>query len=178
MEIVNFVYNEKEVDFLPTRNDDVMINATQMANIFGRQVEAFTRNESTQKFMNECLKSENSRFLNIKSESDLLDSKQKSGTWMHRILALKFAAWLDPQFELWVFFTIDKIILGHFKDIRDATIEKANAEKARDLMQQELLELYPEKFSQYLELEGKLSSAQKKRAAAIKASASQIKIEF
>ena len=39
MEIVHFIYNQKEVDFLPSGNDDLMVNATQMAKIFGKKVE-------------------------------------------------------------------------------------------------------------------------------------------
>jgi hypothetical protein len=31
---------------------------------------------------------------------------------MHRILALKFAAWLNPRFELWVYSTIEKLLYG------------------------------------------------------------------
>jgi hypothetical protein len=178
MEVVKFIYNEKEVDFLPDGNENVMVNATQMAKIFGKQVNEFTSNLNTKAFLNECLKNGNPRYLGIENESDLIDSKQKSGTWMHRVLALKFAAWLDPAFELWVFLTIDRIILGHYKALRDATIEKMNAEKQRDELQNKLLEKYPEDFAEYLEIEGKLSAAQKKRVAAIKASASQIKFDF
>jgi len=178
MEVVKFVYNEKEVDFLPSGNDDLMVNATQMAKIFGKQVVAFLRNDDTKNFISECLKSENSHFLRVKKESDLVDSKQKSGTWMHRILALKFAAWLDPKFELWVFSTIDQILLGHYRKLREATLEKIEAEKERDLMQARLLEKYPDEMAAYFEVEGKLTAAQKKRIAAIKATASQIKMDF
>jgi hypothetical protein len=66
------------------------------------------KTEDTQMFIHECLKSENSRFFEngkTPSEDDLVVSKQRSGTWMHRILALKFAAWLSPKFELWVYST-------------------------------------------------------------------------
>jgi hypothetical protein len=35
-------------------------------------------------------------FLQLKSIDDLIVSRQKSGTWMHRVLAIKFAAWLNP----------------------------------------------------------------------------------
>jgi hypothetical protein len=48
---------------------------------------------------------------------------------MHRILALKFAAWLDPYFEVWVYTTIDKIIFGNYREIKEATVEKLKAEK-------------------------------------------------
>jgi len=178
MEIVKFIYNDQEVDFLPTGNDNVMVNATQMAKIFGRDVPDFLILKQTKNFIAECLKNQNSGFLGIKNETDLVDSKQKSGTWMHRILALKFAAWLDPAFDLWVFLTIDKIVLGRLKEIRDATLEKIEVEKQRDRMQEELLLKYPDEFAAYLELEGKLTAAQKKRVSAIKAASSQMKMNF
>lgn len=31
---------------------------------------------------------------------------------MHRVLALKFAAWLSPDFELWVYSTIEHLLFG------------------------------------------------------------------
>ncbi len=177
METIHFTYNDQAVDFLPSGNDELMVNATQMASIFGRKVEAFTRNEGTQAFILECLKSENSRFLGIQNESDLIDSRQKSGTWMHRILALKFAAWLDPAFELWVYVTIDQIILGHYKEQREATLEKLKAEQEVEAKKKELIEKYPE-FLDYLKLEGRVSEADKRRAKAIKESAKQIRLDF
>jgi hypothetical protein len=110
METVKFVYNNTQIDFLPVGNDSLMINATQMAKIFGKEVKHFNENDKTEKFINACLISRNSDLLNVKKREDLIYSKQKSGTWMHRILALKFAAWLDPDFEVWIYSTIDKII--------------------------------------------------------------------
>ena len=56
MEIVHFIYNEKEVDFLPSGNDNVMVNATQMAKIFGKEVARFMENDSTKNFISACLK--------------------------------------------------------------------------------------------------------------------------
>ena len=65
----------------------------------------------------------------MKNEEVLYISKQKSRTWIHLILAFIFAAWLDPAFELWVYATIDKIVFGFYKEIKEATIEKLQAEK-------------------------------------------------
>jgi phage regulator Rha-like protein len=177
MKVVHYIYNEKPVDFDPTNSDNVMVNGTQMAKIFGKQVEAFTRNEGTQKFINECLKNENSRFLGIKNESDLIDSRQKSGTWMHRVLALKFAAWLDPAFELWVYVTIDRIILGHYKEQKEATEAKLRAEKELEIKKQELIEKYPE-FVDFLALENKITDAEKRRLKAIRDSIKQLKLDL
>lgn len=177
MKIVRFIYNKQEVDFIPGGNENLMVNATQMAKIFGRQVEAFTRNEGTQRFINECLKTENSRFLGIEKEADLIDSKQKSGTWMHRVLALKFAAWLDPAFELWVFVTIDTIILGHYREMREATIEKLLAEKEHRRKKEDLIKNNPEVAEIFAE-ELKINAAEKKRIKAMKAATRQLKFNL
>jgi hypothetical protein len=55
-------------------------------------------NKDTKEFIESCLKTGNSAFLNIEKGDDLYVSRQKSGTWIHRVLALKFAAWLDAGF--------------------------------------------------------------------------------
>ena len=177
MEVVHFIYNQKEVDFLPSGNDDLMVNATQMAKVFGKDVFDFMKNDSTKNFISVALKTENSRFLGIKNESDLIDSRQKSGTWMHRVLALKFAAWLDPAFELWVYVTIDKILLGHYKEMREATIEKLQAEKDFERRKQELIQSNPE-LAEIFDLELKITAADKKRIKALKASVAQLKLDF
>ena len=115
-------YNDHEVEFEFSKQN-VMVNATEMAKIFDKKVEAFMRNEETQNFISAVLKSENSRFLGLEKEDDLFSSKQKTGTWMHRVLALKFAAWLDPYFEVWVYSTIEHLLFGrHVK--REQSFEK------------------------------------------------------
>ena len=177
MKAINFIYNEVSVSFEKSRND-VMVNATQMAQVFNKKVENFTRIESTKTFINECLKNANRRYLSIETEADLIVSKQKSGTYMHRVLALKFAAWLSPEFELWVFVTIDKILYAYFKELKDATIEKLTIQKERDLMREELLQKHPKEFYLFLELEGKLTKADKRRIKAIQSSTKQLQLEL
>ncbi len=66
--IVKKAFGGFEIEFEPfVANGNVMVNATEMAKIFGKKVEAFSRNETTQAFINECLKSENSSFLEAKA---------------------------------------------------------------------------------------------------------------
>ena len=118
-------YNDQEVEFL--FNDvNVMVNATQMARIFGKDVPDFLILKQTEEFINECLKNQNSGFLNIEKKDDLVISKQKSGTWMHRILALKFAAWLNPAFELWVYATIDCLLFDYYRQLEESLKTSAN----------------------------------------------------
>lgn len=101
-------------------NGRLMVNATQMAKAFGKKVENFTRTEPTRDFIDALLNNALKRFLDISEEDEIIISKQKSGTWMHRILALKFAAWLDPDFEVWVYTTIDQILFDHYKKMEES----------------------------------------------------------
>jgi hypothetical protein len=119
-------YNDQEVEF-EFNDTNVMVNATQMAKIFGKEVARFMENDSTKNFISACLKTRNSSFLNIEKEADVYVSKQKSGTFMHRILALKFAAWLDPDFEVWVYATIDCLLFEHYRQLEDSL--KASADR-------------------------------------------------
>ena len=181
MKSIEFIYNNQSIEFLQGENN-IMVNATQMAKVFGKLTKDFLKNNDTQRFINSCMKragkKENSPFLNVKTKTDLVNTKQKTGTYMHRILALKFAAWLDPDFEVWVFSTIDKILYYHFQEIKDATVEKLKIEKKRDLMREELLKKHPDDFYKFLELEGKLTKADRKRIRAIRASTKELKLSL
>lgn len=54
---------------------------------------------------------------------------RSAGTWMHKLLAYRFAAWLSPEFELFVYKTFDEMVqnklryqqiqLDHFWDKSD-----------------------------------------------------------
>ena len=106
MEAKEVEFNGAVVTFESERGN-VMVNATEMGKIFKKKVSHFIENQNTQDFIKACLNSRNSYYLNVKTEEDLITSKQKTGTFMHRILALKFAAWLNSDFEVWVYATID-----------------------------------------------------------------------
>ena len=67
METKEFEFNGSVVEF-ELDNKNVMVNATQMAKIFGKEVARFMENESTKKFIEACLKTRNSSFLNIEKE--------------------------------------------------------------------------------------------------------------
>lgn len=128
-QILHYEFEQETIEF-EIINGNVMVNATQMAKIFNKQVNEFTSNFNTDLFIQECLKSGNSRFISVEKEEDLIISKQKSGTFMHRILALKFAAWLNPRFELWVYSTIDKILFDYYKRL-EASLKQSAQRKDR-----------------------------------------------
>lgn len=180
MELTRFIYQDnpaQEVDFEPVGVDNVMVNATQMAAIFGKNVQAFTRNEDTKNFITSCLKSENSRFLGIKKQEDLVVSRQKSGTWMHRILALKFAAWLDSDFEVWVYITIDKILNQSFRDERAARQKKLSAKARKEALRKELLERYPE-TAEYFDLEEAIKQADSEIIKSVRDQVKQLQLDL
>jgi hypothetical protein len=165
MQVVQFIYNETNIDF--SVNGNVMVNATQMAKVFGKDLYQFTKSDNTKRFIDTCLKPANAGLLSVTNEADLIKSKQKSGTWMHRVLALKFAAWLDPEFELWVYSTIDKILLGSFQKVKEAMIEQVEAKNRMDKKRKELIEKSPE-IAEFFAEELKMTQAERKRAKAMK----------
>ena len=105
MEIKKFENSLIAFDF-----DNEMVNATDIIKLFPeKRINNFLRNQQTIDFINEL-------------EGDVLISativKQggvEQGTWMHRLLAFKFAAWLNPKFELFVYKTFDETIQNKLK---------------------------------------------------------------
>ena len=184
-----FEFNGNEISFSMDEENNLMVNATEMAKPFNKKVEAFMRNEDTQSFISECLKSENSRFLEektdclktgipislgIRSEEDLYISSQKSGTWMHRILALKFAAWLSPSFELWVYSTIETLLFGRYVE-REKSLELSlKLERQREMLIGKT-EKTGDDFEKYLDINRLLQKEKAKRKNLTTESISEIK---
>ena len=177
MEVVHFIYNNQEVDFLPGENKDLMVNATQMARIFNKRVDVFLKSDHANEFINTLEFTPYGGNSEPLKRNEIIQTKGQSGTWMHRILALKFAAWLDTKFEIWVFSTIDQILLGAYRDQKDATTERLNAERSLEIKKRELIDKYPE-FIDFLDLQDKVIMAEKRRIKAVKESVRQLKLEL
>jgi hypothetical protein len=177
MEVVHFIYNEKEIDFLPSGDVNVMVNATQMAKIFGKRIDFFLKTDHTKAFIKVLEFTPFGGNSEPLTRDQIIQTKGQSGTFFNRILALKFAAWLDTEFELWVFTTIDKIILGYYKEQKEATTAKLMAENELKEKKEELLKKYPE-FVDFLNIEGKISDAERRRLKAIRASVAQLRFDL
>ena len=121
--IIKYIYEGQEIEF-DLNNPNLMINATEMAKIFNAEVKHFMENKSTLNFITACLNTRNSEYLGLRNQDDLYISRQRTGTWMHRVLALKFAAWLDANFEVWVYWTIDQILRGQGPIKEEDTVER------------------------------------------------------
>jgi len=92
-----------------------MINATQMAKPFGKLIGGFLRTQATKDYI-ELLESryEDLHIGQKTPKREVLrvvkgGEPELQGTWMDEKLALKFAAWLSPEFELWVYDVIEEL---------------------------------------------------------------------
>ncbi len=177
MEVVQFIYNEQTIDFQPEGRNNVMVNATQMAKVFGKRIDFFLKSDHANEFIKELeFTPFGGNSAPLKRE-EIIITRGQSGTWMHRILALKFAAWLDTKFELWVFTTIDQIILGHYKEVRSASEEKIIAEQKLMAKKCVFLESNPE-YAEILELEAIVNAADRRRLKALKEDMRQLKLDL
>lgn len=106
MELVQtFSYKGNDVSF-DFSQKDVMINATDMAKAYGKDVFAFTRLPNVKKFA----KTLSSKY----GVPALKTSSGKNGiTWMQRKLAVRFAAWLDADFEFWIYDKVEEHLFGN-----------------------------------------------------------------
>jgi len=158
METKICVFDESAISFAFDKDNSMMINATEMAKAFDKDLYQFTKSDHAKAFINSCLKPANAGLLSVKSEEDLIISRQKSGTWMHRVLALKFAAWLSPDFEVWVYSTIEKLLFGKHVE-REKSFEKTLRlqKEMNTIRDKSPEERTGEDFNRYLEIEREMN---------------------
>ena len=96
------------------RTKDGMFNATLLLHQWNesknekKEVTKFFDNENTKEFISALISEEN---LNTQNSAYLKSRGKNGGTWMHPILFIKFAMWLNPRFEVQVIkFVYDQMI--------------------------------------------------------------------
>ena len=114
-DIVKFDYEGQPITF-EFADGNKMINATQMAKPFNKRVNDFLRLQGTK----DVILLLESRYGNPRNgpnepKKEVLrvvqgGTPELQGTWMDEKLALKFAAWLSPAFELWVYDRIQELL--------------------------------------------------------------------
>ena len=106
MEIKKFENSLIAFDF-----ENEFVNATDMLKSFPeKKMNNFLRSKQTKAFI---------KVLESKTQISVLDVKHggaSPGTWMHKRLAYKFAAWLSPEFENFVFEVFDKVVTEKLKN--------------------------------------------------------------
>lgn len=104
-----FDFDGKRITF-DFGDGEQMVNATQMVKAFDKRLNNFMRLKQTKEFI-EMLESVTSHV----SQREIIrivrgGTPELQGTWVNDILALKIAAWLSPQFELWMYMKIKELL--------------------------------------------------------------------
>lgn len=138
--VLNF--QKHQIAFDINADESVMVNATEMAKIFDKDVYDFIRLDRTRAYIDAYCQTGISRFGNeFSPEGKLIKivrGGEHNGTWMERSVALKFAAWLDPLFEVWVYKTIDQVIFGEYVQLRTKLKETAGRKVRIEQLKKEL----------------------------------------
>jgi len=137
--IQKFEFNGQLIDF-EVDKANIMVNATQMAKVFGKRIDVFLKSENTQAFINELQFTPyggNSTPLN---DDEIVKTRGHLGTFMHDVLALKFAAWLNPKFELWVFYTIKEVLFAYYQRLEESLKKTAAIQKQIEELENKLTE--------------------------------------
>lgn len=177
MKSLEFIYQDVEIHFLLGNDKDVMVNATEMAKAFGKEPKDFLRLEGTKNFIDRLIELENiGADVPRYNKENVYYSNNKAGTYMNRYLALKFAAWLDVDFEIWIVKTIDDILFGNYKKHWDAHIKQEQTKEEMESIKLRLItNPTTEDVIQYFHLEQVYKNCTSEKAKAIK---SQYKLDF
>ena len=126
---VEFIYQDTQIHFLLGKEKNVMVNATEMAKAFGKKTEVFLKADHVKSFIEVIKLPPFGGSLGINSHEDLIDFRGRNGIYFHRILALKFASWLDASFEIWIYSTIEEILFGNAKKVGEKITDAEQKKK-------------------------------------------------
>jgi hypothetical protein len=100
MEIQKFQNSLIAFDF-----DNEIVNATDIIKAFPeKRMNDYLRLKQTKEFI-DLLENETGNPVTVIKQGGL-----EQGTWMHRLLAYDFAAWISPQFRLFIYQTFDNVL--------------------------------------------------------------------
>lgn len=112
------------------RTKDGMFNATFLLRQWNestgekKEVAKFFENQNTKEFISALIEEEN---LNTQDSAYLKTRGKNGGTWMHPILFVKFAMWLNPRFEVKVIKFVYDQMIAYRNEAGDAYRELASA---------------------------------------------------
>jgi hypothetical protein len=159
---INCIYQDTQIHIMLQNEGDVMVNATEMAKVFGKEVKFFTRLQSTKMYIEKLLERKNMVALSAPKEQknsknepknnymvadvlpynyeNIIFSNAKAGTYMCRHLAIKFAAWLDIDFEMWINETIENILFSEYYIIhRNRVIEIQEVKSKIEMLEYKIM---------------------------------------
>ena len=100
-------------DLLRQWNEHVILNRDNSPHLKQKDLKEFLSNKGTREFIDALMEEENLHASKLVYETTR--GRHYGGTWMHPILFVKFAMWLNPRFEVQVIkFVYDQMI--HFRN--------------------------------------------------------------
>ena len=117
------------------RTKDGMFNATSLLKQWNestgenKEITKFFDNVNTKEFISALMEEEN---LNTQNSAYLKSRGKNGGTWMHPILFVKFAMWLNPRFEVKVIKFIYDQMIAYRNEAGDAYRELSMAVEKMD----------------------------------------------
>jgi hypothetical protein len=93
--------------FIVTFDERGWINATAIAEKYGKRPVDWIRLDETQAYLKALAKA-----LGISEPKSLIRAKRNSGTWLHPKLGVRFGQWLDVNFAVWCDLQIDALLSG------------------------------------------------------------------
>ncbi|MGR4839100.1 MULTISPECIES: KilA-N domain-containing protein [unclassified Bacteroides] len=122
-----YSYKGSKISFMSGEN--TMINATEMAKVFGKRPNDYLSLPSTNQLISAITRKSGI------VENQLVITERgglNPGTWMHEDVALEFARWLSPAFAIWCNDRI-KELLKHGITATPQTIESILADPANGI---------------------------------------------
>ena len=105
-------------------NEHAFLNRENSPYLKQKDLKEFFYNKGTQEFINALMDEEK---LNTQNSAYLKSRGKNGGTWMHPILFIKFAMWLNPRFEVQVIKFVYDQMLKYRNDAGDAYRELSSA---------------------------------------------------
>lgn len=129
--IVQYSYEGTPISF--SNADGVMVNATQMAKPFGKQVADFLKSQQTKDFIAEL--ADMRKIVSADLVKVVKGGNKQQGTWMHEDVAMEFARWLSPKFAIWTNDRIKELLRTGVATVSD---DNETIARAMQILQQRL----------------------------------------
>lgn len=125
-QLKEMMYQESLIHFAFTQsNKNVMVNATEMAKVFGKKTKYFMETKDTKDTISALERS----VITDRSDIKIVDNRGHMGIYFHRLLAIDFASWLDKDFKVWMLITIEKILFGKIESVKSSFSNIKSAEQ-------------------------------------------------
>lgn len=125
-QLKEMMYQDSLIHFAFTQsNKNVMVNATEMAKVFGKRTGHFLANKDTKDTIEALERADISAHSGVK----IVDDRGHMGMYFHRLLAIDFASWLDKDFKVWMLITIEKILFGKIDSVKNSFSNIKSAEQ-------------------------------------------------